>query len=156
MIKEIHAKNRAQVLVIIMVVLNVILVPCSIVSFVAEIYVAALSIFITAIIFDIVFLCCIASVNKSQKKHEEILEKGYMVSGEVVSFGHKRHKRKDGPDRHYYWLDIKYTDKDGQEHIYKSPNLSFVPKETSNVTCDVYIYNNEIYVTNFVNLYKFI
>ena len=130
MIKEIHAKNRAQVLVIIMVVLNVILVPCSIVSFVAEIYVAALSIFITAIIFDIVFLCCIASVNKSQKKHEEILEKGYMVSGEVVSFGHK--------------------------HIYKSPNLSFVPKETSNVTCDVYIYNDQIYVTNFVNLYKFI
>ena len=128
--------------------------PCSIVSLVAEIYVAALSIFITAIIFDIVFWCCIVAVNKSKKKNEEILEKGYKVSGEVVTFGYKRYKRKDGPDHHYYWLDIKYTDKDGQEHIYKSPNLAFVPKQEKHVTCDVYIYNDQVYVTNFVNLYK--
>lgn len=154
MVKEIYLDNRRKVVVIIMVVLDLFLVSCSIPLFLGGYFFIGLPLVISAVIFTIVFSVLNIYFSNMKKNNNEIVEKGYKVNGEVISIGHKRHRRREGANHHYYWLDIKYIDKDGLEHIYKSPYLGFEPKGTYDITCDVYIYNNQVYATNFVNLYK--
>lgn len=151
--KELINYNRS-VLVIIMIVMNLILAPCMLVSFITEIYIAVFAFYLTSVIFNIIFLVFIIYFTGLQNKNKEIMNKGYKTVGTVISVNEKNRRKVESGHSYSYSLNIKYNDYNGVERIYKTPRLKFKPKITDNTTCDVYVYNNQIYVTNFVNLYQ--
>lgn len=144
--------NSISVLVIIMVVLNLILAPCMLVSFITEIYIAVFALFITSVLFNIIFIIFIIYFAGLKKKNNEIMNKGYKTIGKVISVHEKSRRDIESVHSYSYSLDIKYMDYNGNERIYRTPRLKFIPKITDNTTCDVYVYNNQIYVTNFMNI----
>ena len=146
--------NSISVLVIIMVVMNLILAPCILISFITEIYIAVFALFFTSVLFNIIFIIFIIYFAGLKKKNNEIMNKGYKTIGKVISVHEKRRRDVGNGHNYLYSLDIKYIDYSGNERIYRTPHLKFKPKITDNTTCDVYVYNNQIYVTNFMNLYQ--
>ena len=112
--------------------------------------------------FIILFIILIVfSINSFKWRiwHNKIKINGMKVPGKIIGFGYKY---KSGNIRHdpptpateQYWLKVKYVDNLGNEKIHETPVLSFRPEERKDITCDVYIYNEEILATNFVNLGK--
>lgn len=94
---------------------------------------------------------------KWRKRHRQIEESGIRVTGYVHDFGYKfepGNLRTDTPDTEKHWLIIKYRDLYGQEKTFATPYLSFVPEKDTNITCDVFLTQEDAFAANFRNLRK--
>ena len=96
---------------------------------------------------------------KTRKKYKTIKEKGTKYSGYIESFNYDAYiESVSNADteissnwrvRKDFTLNISY-DIDGSKKTYTTPILGFNPiKDLASRNCNVYIYNNEIYVTDF-------
>ena len=54
----------------------------------------------------------------------------------------------------YNFLKIKYIDYFGVEKTFETPTLSLCPEERNGITCDIYIYQNDVLASNFNYLSK--
>ena len=99
-------------------------------------------------VIGIVIRCLVKMEQK--KKMQEIMKSGYKTAGKVLTINRiRKHNR-----GYEYSLIVQFVDQYGLVKIFETNNLDYVPKPGYYITCDVYVYNNEIYVTNFVNLYQ--
>lgn len=121
--KELINYNRS-ILVIILIVLNLILVPCMLISIISEIYIAVFALFLTSVIFNIIFLVFIIYITGLQNKNKEIMNKGYKTIGTVISVNEKSRRKVESGHSYSYSLNIKYNDYNGVERIYKTPSLN--------------------------------
>lgn len=154
MVKEIYSDNRKTALIIIIIIIDFLLGICSLPLLTSEHFFIGLALIISILILTAVFVFIIMYVSKLRNVENEVIQKGYKVSGTVVSIGRERFKRRHQIDYYFYWLDIEYIDRDGVRRVFQSPKLGFEPKDGYNITCDVYIYNDKVCATNFMNLYK--
>lgn len=109
-------------------------------------------------LFVILFIFAINRI-KWRNWHNKIEKLGTKTSGKVIDFGYSYksgniHHNPPTADSEEYWLKILYIDNSGNQKIFETPELSFAPEERKDITCDIYVYNNEILATNFVNLNK--
>ncbi len=82
---------------------------------------------------------------------------GTKFKGFVVGYDYRyRELRGHSPISSYkeYFLKVKYMDYFGIEKTFETPALSFCPEEKNNVTCDVYVYQNDVLAANFNHLSK--
>lgn len=154
MIKEIYRNNVITVLIVMLVIVDAFLLLGGIPFLFTEASVAGWALIVSALIFTLVFVFLIIHFKKLFAQNIRIMQMGYKVSGRVADFGHEVKRKSGGGVYHRYWLDIEYMDRDGINKIYTTPSLGFCPQRREDVTCDIYIYEDKVFATNFVNLYK--
>ena len=74
---------------------------------------------------------------------------------EIIDEYHRGSHRTDPPTPSYttYSLKVEYT-YNGESCVHTTPYLKFAPKECDNISCNVYIYEDEVFAADFVNLEK--
>jgi len=115
--------------------------------------------FISTAIFFIILFAFSINILKWRSRHKKIRQLGKKYEGKVVGF---EYKYKSGNIRHdpptpateENWLKVQYVDDLGQTNIFETPPLAFTPEERKDICCDVYVYNDEVLATNFINLRK--
>mgnify|MGYP000846281253 CR=1 FL=1 len=110
------------------------------------------------VLFLILFIFAISRL-KWRSWHRNMKKNGFKTSGKVIDFGYKQtsgsiHHDPATLGYEEYWLKIAYVDNNGDTKTFDTPELSFAPEERKDITCDVFVYNNEVLATNFVNLNK--
>ncbi len=63
------------------------------------------------------------------------------------------HSDSPAPSNTTYALKVKYA-YNGESCVHTTPYLKFAPKECDNISCNVYIYEDEVFAADFVNLEK--
>lgn len=63
------------------------------------------------------------------------------------------HSDPPAPSNTTYALKVKYA-YNGESCVHTTPYLKFAPKECDNISCNVYIYEDEVFAADFVNLEK--
>lgn len=83
------------------------------------------------------------------KKHEKIKKYGKKISATIVDFECRPFAKHSVA----YSLDVKFFHpKYNQEIIFKTPEVSFHPiEELGDKKCNAYVYNDEIYISDFVS-----
>lgn len=143
--------------VVVIICLLLLILGISIIVIDEDIAFVGYSVLGTFVICLIILLCVIVRVLKWRKWHNKIISLGKKVKGKVI--GVYSFKSPGGqmdldiPSHKEYFFRVMYQDNQ-VEKIFDTPSLSFRPEERSDVTCDVYIYNNNALATNFINLNK--
>lgn len=160
--KYIYAQENISRLILVAAIISIPMV--AIIVFALKSNISAVEIVGYAFLFALLIVYIILLVFflralKCRKHHRTIENLGIRTNGVVVAFGYEHHDADlhtdpASPASESHWLKIKYTDINGCEKIFETPTLSFRPDKKDRITCDIYLYNNEILATNFENLSK--
>lgn len=113
----------------------------------------AIILFITLII-----LLCFSyyfGIYKKKKfisKRDKILQKGIHIIGTVISKNSicpSRNEFERKNRRYYYYVTVSFTNNNKEEVVVDSPWLTFHPNYISSDLVDVYLYNEDYYITNY-------
>ena len=120
-----------------------------------------------SLLFMIVWICFVTFIMfsylkdplKTRRKNKKIKENGIKYQGYIEKFDYDASLKSNGyglddpPDWKIvkeFTLDISYIDKDGKKQIFKTPVVNFNSvSDLASRNCNVYVLDNEIYVTDF-------
>lgn len=154
----VYARENIQLLALLLVILGVPMLIFSI-FMTTKVKEVGYMFLIVCIIFFAIIIGFFINRFKWRLWHKKIKLNGVKFDGKVIKYNYKYKKSNLHHDpatlaRETYWLEIMYTDNNSHTKTFETPELSFAPEERKDVACDVYVYNNEILATNFINLNK--
>lgn len=94
---------------------------------------------------------------KWRRWHDEAIKSETKFNGKVLHVCHVHRRadlRNNIPSIEQYSFTVLYIDDSGKEKIFETPTLAFKLKNTNDMTCDVYIYKDKEFATNFINMKK--
>lgn len=149
----ISKKNIKKVLIYTLVILIVIVI--SIKQGIKEnenvlIYILPIILVLTLII--LLSLSYYLGIYKKKKfilRRDEILQNGIHVTGNIISKKRIYYKTDSQGNRYHHYYVIVKLNKNNQDITINSPWLSFDPDYISSDLVDVYMYNDEYYITNY-------
>lgn len=153
-----YARNnifRYMVIIIILISLPLLFLICAFIIDNDILYITSL---ITGVIMLGIAIWYSFYVFSFRSRCMRIMKLGRKVpsdSIEIIEEYHKGNRRTDPPTRSRitYSLKVEYT-YNGEKCEHITPYLKFAPKECDNISCNVYIYEDEVFATDFVNLEK--
>ncbi len=88
---------------------------------------------------------------KVKIKYKKIKKNGTKFEGYITHFSYERYwniyLNNNNKDQFKFTLNIKY----GKNSVYKTPELGFNPiRDLGSRECSIYVFNNEVYATDFV------
>ena len=109
----------------------------------------AIFLFIVSILFLLIsYYFGIYKKKKFMLRRDKILQNGIHVVGKIISKERVYYsKTSSGRMKIYYYVRVKFNN--NKEIIIDSPWLNFHPDYITSDLVDVYIYNNEYYITNY-------
>lgn len=112
---------------------------------------------ISIIVFIIIMLATLLQYNKDKKKmcvYTKVKQNGIKVNGKILNYKRYMEYVNVNDIIFHYTLLIEFTNPNSNEtKKIETPYLNFVPpKALGSKNCSVYIYNEEVYVTDFVNI----
>ena len=94
-------------------------------------------------------IICLVNL-KDIRKIKKIKEKGTVVNGTIIAWDLDVSYGEYSSINYYVY--VRYNDLNQEEKIFKTPSLNFNPKRhLGSANCRVYLFDNDVYVTNFVN-----
>lgn len=107
------------------------------------------------VFISLIYLPTYIKTKKIVNNYNEIKENGQKAQGEIVSYSSKVIRIGDNHTWHYT-VTVKYNDPyTKQEKIYTTPDLNFDPVHSlGSKTCTVYVLNEQVYVTDFIERQK--
>lgn len=150
----------------IFVIIVAIIMPISIIKTTIDtgdmeaLYAGTFATIVSAIILYIIFFPEAKRKFKERKRLKEIKEKGIKVEGNIIdykTYSTRKSEFKNVIDEAYYYtVTVEYIDPHTKEKIkYETPGLSFDAHHClGSKKCSVYVYENEVYVTDFIPVNK--
>lgn len=123
-------------------------------------YAGMFGVAVTAICLYIIIFPEAKKKFKERKRLKEIKEKGIKVEGNIIDY--KTYSTRNSEfknvidEAHYYTVLVEYVDPHTKEKTqYETPGLSFDAHHClGSKKCSVYVYENEVYVTDFIPVNK--
>lgn len=123
-------------------------------------YAGMFGVVVSAIILYIIFFPEAKRKFKERKRLKEIKEKGTKAEGNIIDY--KTYSTRNSEfknvidEAYYYTVTVEYIDPHTKEKTqYETPGLSFDAHHClESKKCSVYVYENEVYVTDFIPVNK--